>query len=83
MEGNLVCEITCLAVLLFAVSDILLSYAAVEGVMRTQDGQITGKPRLLPLAIRLVIILTHTCAPQPQVIRVNMALLLATNTEGI
>ena len=47
MEGNLICEGTYLIAFLFVVSDILLSYAAVQGVMRTQDGQITGKPPAL------------------------------------
>ena len=45
---ELICETTYLTTLLLVVSDILLSYAAVQGVMRTQYGQITGKPWSLP-----------------------------------
>jgi hypothetical protein len=48
---ELICEVTYLTALLFIVSDILLSYASVQGVMRTQDGHITGKPWPLPLNV--------------------------------
>ena len=46
---DLICETTYLTTLLLVVSDILLSYAAVQGVMRTQDGHLTGKPWSLPV----------------------------------
>lgn len=75
---ELICEVTCLTTLLLVVSDILLSYAAVQGVMRTQDGQITGKPWSLPHNVWFVTLPTYSCAPQLQVILVNMAWLLAT-----
>jgi len=83
MEGNLICKMACLTPLLFIVSDISLSYASVEGVLRTRDGRITGKLWLLLHSAYPVTLLTHTCAPQLQVIRANMALLLATKTDRI
>lgn len=56
-------EMTYLTALLFVVSDILLSYAAVQGVMRTRDGQITGKPWSLPYNVCFVTLPTYSCAP--------------------
>ena len=78
---ELVCEMTYLTTLLLVVSDILLSYAAVQGVMRTQYGQITGKPWSSPHNVWFLTLPTYSYTPQRQVIRVNMALLLATETD--